>query len=103
MSRLWQWLLLALSVVVPAFGFFRERRKRIEAEAARTAAIEQGRRQAELEVSRRAIIAERHARETIVRTQTEQAATVHEARAQDVVEIADDLEALAFELDGTGK
>ena len=63
----------------------------------------EARRLAELERDRRIIIADRHARETTVRTETEKAAVAHETRAADVVEIADDLEALAMELDGTGK
>jgi uncharacterized protein HemX len=103
MTRLWQWLLVALAVLVPGWAFFRERRLRKQAETAFAEAVEQGRRMAELERDRRAIIADRHARETKVRTETEKAAVAHETRAQDVGEIADDLEALAMELDGTGK
>lgn len=101
LRRLGTWLLVALAALVPAWGWLRERRARQAAERRWADEVERGRRLAELERERRRIEADRHAREAKVRTETESAAVAHETRAQEALEIADDLDALAERLNRT--
>jgi hypothetical protein len=103
LRRIGLWLLAALAVIVPVWGWLRERRARSEAERRWLDEIDRSRRLAELERDRRRLESERHAREAKVRVATEAAAVAHETRAQDVLALEDDLDALAHELNRTAR
>lgn len=103
LRRIALWVVAALAVVIPGWGWWRERRARQAAERAWHDEVERGQRIEAVERDRRRLAAELHAREAKVRTETETTAVAHETRARQAEAMEDDLDALARELDRTAR
>jgi hypothetical protein len=103
LKRIGLWMLAALAVIVPAFGWLRERRRRQAAEQRYRDEVERGQRAAEVARALARIEKDRQTREARVRVEAESRAVAHEAHAADAMELVDDLDALVAELARTGR
>jgi hypothetical protein len=103
LKRIGLWMLAALAVIIPAFGWLRERRRRQAAEQRWRDEVERGQRAAEVARALARIEKDRHAREAKVRVEAESRAVAHETHAAGAMELVDDLDALVAELARTGR